>query len=109
MISWGGGVSLSYTQKHKLSEDNNFQIPTFLPLSPKVQPLREATNELGCVQSCGQYRGKGVFSVVYDLLPIFPQNQRVLSHFQQSHSWELSWQMLVLDMHQEAKLQTIEC
>lgn len=84
MISWGGEVSLSSTQKHKLSEDNNFQIPTFLPLPPKVQPLRETTSQLGCFQSCRQYRE---LSVVYHLLPISLQNQGALSHFQQSHSW----------------------
>lgn len=77
-------MSLSSTQKHKLCEDNNFQIPTFLPLSPNVQPLREATNQLEHFQSCRQYRG---LSVVYHLLPISLQNQQALSHFQQSHSW----------------------
>ena len=72
MISWGWGYL--YTQKHKLSEDSNFQIPTFPSFPPKAQPLREAVNQLVFLGGCEQYKGvSGVLSFTVH----FPSERRL--------------------------------
>lgn len=73
MISWGWGYL--YTQKHKLSEDSNFQIPTFPSFPPKAQPLRKAVNQLGSFGGCEPYqRVSGVLSFTVH----FPSESRLV-------------------------------
>lgn len=101
MISWGWRTFL-YTQEHKLSEDKNFRIPTFLSLPPKAQHPREAVNQLGCFASSRQCRG---LSSVLSLTAHSPSEPSGTTLIVSSHrAGELSWQVQALDTFQEARL-----
>lgn len=86
MISWGGGC-LSHIPRN--TNCLKTTIPKFLPFHPSPQrfSLLEKLQTSWGVFGAADSTGGGVLSIGYDLLPIFPQNQEVLSHFQQSHSW----------------------
>lgn len=85
MISWGG-VSLIYPETQTVLKTTISKFLHFYPTSQRSSLLEKLQTSWGVFRAVDSM-GAGGLSVVYDLLPIFPQNQEILSHFQQSHSW----------------------